>query len=131
MATSQHEGGLREPLRSLLGMMHEIEVAAPQEDERRDVLVSFAAEHPSFAELDVDRIVHFSEGLSRNNLVFVARAAVEAAYRESLRTSRYNRVSIGDVLVQLAPFIDRESPLYQQVEDEAVAQLIRDLEKNM
>jgi hypothetical protein len=131
MATSQHEGGLREPLRSLLGTMHEIEVGAPWEDERRDVLITFAGEHPSFAELDVDRIARLSEGLSRNDLVSVAHAAVESAYRESLRTSRYNRVSMGDVLVQLAPFIDHESPLYQQVEDEAVAQLIWDLEKDM
>jgi hypothetical protein len=131
MATSQHGGILREPLRSLLGAMHEIEVAAPQTDERRDVLVSFAGEHPSFAELDVDRIAYLSEGLSRNDLVFVSHAAVESAYRESLRTGRYNRVSMGDVLVQIASFIDHESPLYQQVEDGAVAQLIHDLEEDM
>jgi hypothetical protein len=131
MATSQYGGILREPLRSLLGAMHEIEVAAPQTDERRDVLVSFAGEHPSFAELDVDRIAHLSEGLSRNDLVFASHAAVESAYRESLRTGRYNRVSMGDVLVQLASFIDHESPLYQQVEDGAVAQLIHDLEEDM
>jgi hypothetical protein len=131
MATSQHGGILREPLRSLLGPMHEIEVAAPQTEERRDVLVGFASEHPSFAELDVDQIAQLSEGLSRNDLVFASHAAVESAYRESLRTGKYNRVSIGDVLVQLASFIDHESPLYQQVEDGAVAQLIHDLEEDM
>jgi hypothetical protein len=131
MATSQHTGILREPLQSLLGPIHEIEVANPEQDERRDVLVSFAGEHPSFTELDVDRIAHFSAGLSRNELVFAAHAAVESAYRESLRTGRYNQVTLGDVLVQFAPFIDRASPLYQQVEDEAVAQFYRDLEEDM
>jgi hypothetical protein len=131
MATAQRRGALREPLRSLLGAVHEIEVAAPQEDERRDVLVSFAGEHPSFTELDVDQIAHLSEGLSRNELVFAAHAAVESAYRESLRAGEYSRVTIGDVLVHLASFVDHDSPLYQQLEDEAVAQLARDLENDM
>jgi hypothetical protein len=130
MATSQSKDALQEPLRSLLGSIHEIEVGAPQEDERREVLLTFAGDHPSFAELDVDQIAHLSDGLSRNDLVFAAHAAVESAYRESLRSSRYHRVTMGDVLMQLAPFIDHESPLYQQLEDEAVAQLVRDLEGN-
>jgi hypothetical protein len=131
MATTQDKNALREPLRSLLGVIHEIEVAAPREDERRAVLVSFAGEHPSFAELDIDRIAQLSEGLSRNELVYAAHAAVEAAYRGSLRTGRYNRVTLGDVMMQLAPFLDQESPLYQQVEDEAVIQLARELEEDM
>jgi AAA+ superfamily predicted ATPase len=131
MATAQHIDTLREPLKSLLGVIHEIEVAAPREDERRAVLIGFAGEHPSFAELDISRIAQLSEGLSRNELVRAAHAAVEAAYRGSLRTGRYNRVTLGDVMVQLAPFLDHESSLYQQVEDEAVVQLARDLEEDM
>jgi hypothetical protein len=131
MATSQRPGVLREPLRGLLEPMHEIEIAAPEKDERRDVLISFASEHPSFTELDVDRVASLSEGLSRNELVHAAHAAVESAYRESLRTGRYNQVTIGDVLIQFAPFIDHDSLLYQQVEDEAAAQFCRDLEEDM
>jgi hypothetical protein len=131
MATSQHGDILREPLRGLLGSLHEIEVGAPFEDERRDVLIDFAAEHPSFAELDIQRIARFSEGLSRSELVSAAHAAVESAYRESLRTGRYNQVTLGDVLMRLAPLIDHDSPLYQQMEDEAVIQLAQDMEKEM
>jgi hypothetical protein len=131
MATAHHDCTLRDPLRSLLGTIYEIEVPLPQEDERRDVLVTFAGEHPSFAELDIDQIAHLSEGLSRNSLVYAAHTAVEEAYRESLRTGRYNRVTMGDVLMRVAPLIDRESSLYQQIEDEVVAQLARDLAEDM
>jgi hypothetical protein len=131
MATAQGKATLREPLRSLLGVIHEIEVASPREDERRAVLISFASEHPSFTELDIDRIAQLSEGLSRSELVSAAHAAVEEAYRVSLRTGRYNRVTLGDAMVQLAPFLDHESPQYQQVENEAVIQLAHDLEEDM
>jgi hypothetical protein len=127
MATAQQRDCLREPLRGLLGPTHDIEVGAPVAAERRDVLVTFAGEHPSFAELDIDRIARLSEGLSRNDLVFAAHSAVEAAYRDSLRTGRYTRVTIGDVMVQLSSYLDHDSPLYQQVEDEAAAQFICDL----
>ncbi|MDR0347563.1 MAG: hypothetical protein LBH56_04230 [Coriobacteriales bacterium] len=131
MATSQQGSAIRTPLRNLLGAVHEIEVAAPCEEERLDVLINFASKHPSFAELDIDRIAYLSEGLSRSDLMSAAHTAVESAYRESLRTGRYNRVTMGDVLIQLAPFINRDSPFYQQVEDEAVAQLAHELEKDM
>jgi AAA+ superfamily predicted ATPase len=131
MATSQTATRLKEPLGSILGPVQEIEIALPCRDERHDVLVSFAAEHPSFAELDVDEVARLSEGLTRHDLVAAVHAAVEAAYRESLRTGKYNKVHLGDVLVQLASFIDHDSSLYQQVEDRAVAQFYRDLEEDM
>jgi hypothetical protein len=131
MATAQRADTLAEPLRSLLGPIHEIEIANPCESERRALLYRFAGEHPSFAELDVNRLAYLSEGLSRKELTSAVHAAAEAAHRESLRTGTYSRVDIGDVLVQFAPLIDHESPLYQQVEDEAVAQLYREIEKDM
>jgi hypothetical protein len=131
MATAKQPNALTEPLRSLLGPIHEVEIANPLEDERRALLYRFAGEHPSFAELDIHRIAHLSDGLSRRELASAAHAAAEAAHRESLRTGTYSRVTIGDVLAQFAPLIDHESPLYQQVEDEAVAQLYREIEKDM
>jgi hypothetical protein len=129
MATAEHADTLRLPLRNLLGVLHQIEIAVPEIDERRDVLISFAEEHPSFSELNVNQVARFSEGLSRHEIVSAAHAAVESAYRESLRTSQYNRVTLNDVLMQLAPFVDHESPLYQQIEDEAAAQLSFDLDQ--
>lgn len=128
IATSEHAGVLPESLGTILGPLQAIEIASPREDERRDVLVSFAAEHPSFAELDINEIARFSEGLSRHELVAAVHAAVELAYRESLKTGKYHKVSIGEVLIQIALFIDRETPLYQQVEDEAVAEFCRELD---
>jgi hypothetical protein len=131
IATAQNVDNLHEPLASVLGPVQRIEIAKPLQDERRDVLVSFAAEHPSFAELDVNEIARFSEGLSRHELVAAVRAAVEVAYRESLRTSKYQKVTIGEVLLQLSSFIDHETDLYQQMEDEAVAHFYRDLNEDL
>jgi SpoVK/Ycf46/Vps4 family AAA+-type ATPase len=131
MATAEHADSLHEPLSRVLGPMQKIEIAAPKRDERRDVLVSFATEHPSFAELDVDEIARFSDGLSRHELVAAVHASVEVAYRESLRTGKYHKVTLGEVLVQLSSFLDHGSPLYQQVEDEVVAEFYRELDEDL
>ncbi|MDR0350888.1 MAG: hypothetical protein LBH64_04980 [Coriobacteriales bacterium] len=131
MATARDKDRLREPLRSLLGAVHEIEVPAPDCRERHNVLVVFGSEHPSFMELDIKRVAELSEGLSRNELIFVAHAAVESAYRASLRTGIYTEVTMADIMVQLASYLDHDSPLYQEVEDEAVSQFAAELEQDM
>jgi len=131
MATAQSTKPLKEPLRGLLEPINTIEVLPPTQEERNDILSAFAVEHPSFAELDVKKVVYFSEGMSRNELVMAALAAVEQAYRESLRSGAYNRVTLGDVLVRLASIIDHNSPLYRQIEDEAVSQFSFDLQDDM
>ncbi|HBT95268.1 MAG TPA: hypothetical protein DEB24_03850 [Coriobacteriia bacterium] len=131
MATSQHTGTLKNPLLELLGPLHELEIADPQEAERLDVLAGFAEEHPSFMDMDLGRLANLSSGLSRRQLVEVSFAAVESSYRESLRTGRYNKVEIADVLFNMAQYLNHDTPLYKQVEDEAVAQLYKDIEEEM
>jgi len=131
MATAHDLIVLKEPLLSLLGPLNQIEVGLPCEEERREVISTFASEHPSYVELDAEQIVRYSAGMSRSKLVMASHAAVEQAYRESLRSGTYNRVSLENVLVQLATHLDRGSLLYQQLEDEVIAQFSQDIEENM
>ena len=131
MATAKHADGLKEPLRSLFAPIHEIEVKQPCVKERLDVLSGFAAEHPSFAELDLMHIAHLSDGLSRSELVHAGHAAVESAYRSGLRQGSYSRVTFADVAMNMASYIDHASPFYRQMEDEAVAQMYLELEQGI
>jgi hypothetical protein len=131
LATAQHADSLKEPLRSLFAPIHEIDVKHPEVKERLDVLTGFAAEHPSFAELDLLHIANLSDGLSRSSLVRAAHAAVESAYRSGLRLGSYSRVTFADLAMHLASYLDRSSPLYRQLEDEAVAQMYQDIEEDM
>jgi hypothetical protein len=130
IATAERPGALREPLLSLIGSHQEIEIGSPTRYERGDILNWFASEHPSFTELDFDELSRLSEGVSRHDLVMASRAAVESAYRESLKSGWFHKVSFSEVLAQLVPLVDHDAPIYQQLEDAAVAQFTRDLEKN-
>ena len=130
IATAERSEALREPLLSLIGVHQEIGIDRPSFDERKEILVWFAEEHPSFTDLDFDRLSNLSASISRHDLVMAARAAVESAYRESLKSGWFHSVSLGEVLAQLAPVVDHDSPVYQELEDAAVAQFQLELEKN-
>ncbi|MDR2196998.1 MAG: hypothetical protein LBO07_03445 [Coriobacteriales bacterium] len=122
---------LVEPLRSLVGVVQRIAIDRPTTSERCEVWQRFAADHPSFTHLDIAELAGFSEGLSRHEIVMSGHNAVEQAYRSSLASGEILNVSLGEVLVQLASFVDRESETYRRLEDEAVAQLYRDLEQGL
>ncbi|MDR1712786.1 MAG: hypothetical protein LBR39_01320 [Coriobacteriales bacterium] len=128
ITTAEKPNTLKQPLLGIIGSQQEINIELPSEIERRDVWVAFAADHPSFFELDVDLLARLSEGLSRHDLVSAGIAAVESAYRESLRRRQYQKVSLGEVLMQLANHLDHSSEAYQRLEDVAVAQLLNDLD---
>ena len=128
IATARDTVMVNEVLYSLLGPLRRIDIFPPDSDERLEVLHTFASEHPSFAELDIKQVVRYSEGISRNTLVQAAHSVVEQAYQKSLRTRTYNRVTLGDVLIKLASLVDHESPIYRNIEDEAVAEFLYNLE---
>ncbi|MDR3053168.1 MAG: hypothetical protein LBU48_04850 [Coriobacteriales bacterium] len=128
IVTAQKPNVVREPLAGLISPLVEIEVAPPKLDERKDIWLRFSKDHPSFKSLDFERLSRLSEGISRRDLVVAGRASVETAYRDSLRTGRHREVSFGEVLAQLASFIDHGSAIYRELEDVAVAEFASNLD---
>jgi hypothetical protein len=120
---------LQEPLRSAIGVVQKIAVDAPNDPERLDVWKRFSSDHPSFAELDLGELAQLSQGVSRHSIIMAGHAAVDKAYRESLKSGEITNVSLGEVLSELAGLLDHDSEVYRRLEDAAVAQLYRDLEQ--
>ncbi|MDR3315033.1 MAG: hypothetical protein LBS98_00900 [Coriobacteriales bacterium] len=129
IATAQKADTIKEPLTSILGALQRIGIELPDEAERRDVWMTFAAEHTSCAELDVDVLAKLSEGMTRREIVVVGITAVETAYRVSLKKRHYQKVSLGTMLSQLALHLEKDSAVYRQLEDTAVAQLLEEIEQ--
>ncbi|MDR2109107.1 MAG: hypothetical protein LBP28_06590, partial [Coriobacteriales bacterium] len=113
---------LGERLLDLLGPLRELEVACPCPIERYEVLSAFSEEHLSLKDLDLRRTAELMEGLSRYDIVAVCQAAVEEAYRQSLRQSRHQMVTWPVVLRELLHYLDPQSETYQKVEDMIVEQ---------
>jgi hypothetical protein len=67
------------------------------------------------------------EGLSRYDIASVGQAAVEDAYRESLRKSQHQMVSWPVFLRELLRNLDPQTEAYQKVEDMLVEQFQQEL----
>ena len=80
---------------------------------------SFAIEHTSFSEIDIDRLSTLSEGISRHNMVMAGKSAVKDAYQESLTSNDYRFVSISDVLFEMVPFASDGDKISSVIEDAA------------
>lgn len=131
LSSAEHPLVLSEQLESLLGEPVEIAVEAPNLDERKAVLTTFALDHPSFHDLDRESLACLSEGMSRFEIFVSCRRAVEEAYSESLKNQRHQMVGLADILTQFAQFLAQGSLTYSLVEDYLVALFAADLENDL
>ena len=117
--TAQKSIELKGPFGELFGKCSRILVDNPTVEERKAVWNSFAIEHTSFSEIDIDRLSTLSEGISRHNMVMAGKSAVKDAYQESLTSNDYRFVSISDVLFEMVPFASDGDKISSVIEDAA------------
>ncbi|MDR0888333.1 MAG: hypothetical protein LBM21_00360, partial [Coriobacteriales bacterium] len=127
MATVKDDGEIDPELARIIGPMDVIDVPLPNVDERRDVLIQFAEEHPSFRNLNYRKLAYLSDGMSRHDLVKASQKAVDAAYRESLSTRFHHPVTVNDVLTQFVPYVDHKSATYKKIEDSLIAEFDQEI----
>lgn len=82
-----------------------IDVGYPNLEERKTIWEEFAAEHASFATVNLDALSEISAGVSRHDLVSAGRNAVRSAFQRSIGNNDYEFVEINDVLYELVPFV--------------------------
>ncbi len=111
----------------LFARSQRIEVGYPNLEERKQIWESFAADHVSFATIDLDSLAEISAGVSRHDLVAAGRNAVRDAYRKSISNSDYEFVDINDVLYELVPFVS-DAKLGSAIEDAAAMAFSNELE---
>ena len=126
--TAQKDTKLSGPFEELFGRCERILVDNPNADERKAVWNSFAMEHTSFSEIDIDRLSTLSEGISRHNMVIAGKSAVKDAYQESLSNNDYRFVTINDVLFEMVPFAKDGEKLSSAIEDAAAEAFVSELD---
>ena len=109
--------------RDLLGMYTPVEIAFPNEFDRRELWRKAQAEHPSLRGLDIFQLVECSKGLTRYDIYEVAKEAVENAYRESLTRQRFCAVQASDMLMRLSAFHPLDSKEYLNMESVLMSEL--------
>lgn len=105
-----------------------IDIELPTPEERLDIWMEIAREHPSLRAVDRAALVRLSANMPRWDIYMACREALEEAYRQSLQLRRYVPVSQENLFDKLAAFQPLESEEYQHLEDACVRSLRRELD---
>lgn len=122
IATSYDREYIRPEVLEQLGNYLEIEIKAPDDNERKDVWEEQISAHPSCIELDAHHFAKLSEGLFRSEIRQCAEEAVRSAYRRSLATGKVETLTPIDIYEKLIHRVDRNSDSYKYMEDQLIKQ---------
>lgn len=125
LASASSDEALDEFLVDLLSPVKPFDISLPGESERLEIWNHLSRKYPSLDHVDRDMLVRLSFSLSRYDMFYAAREAVEHAYKESMKAGQYVPVKAEDLYEKLAAFQPLSSAEYRQLED-AVVESFRD-----
>ncbi|HJH75346.1 MAG: ribonucleotide reductase subunit alpha [Gordonibacter pamelaeae] len=112
----------------LLEPLSIVDIDYPTPEERVDIWMEIAREHPSLRGVNRVDLVRLSSGMPRYDIYMAAREAIEEAYKASLVARRYVPVTADNLFDKLAAYQPLDSDEYRALEDAVVRDFRRDLD---
>ena len=112
----------------LLEPLSLIDIECPTAEERVEIWMEIAREHPSIRGVRIADLVRYSVNMPRFDIYMAAREAIEEAYKESLFSRRYVPVTRDNLFDKLAAYQPLDSKEYHELEDQVVRDFRTDLE---
>ncbi|MBQ9069257.1 MAG: hypothetical protein IJ131_09390 [Eggerthellaceae bacterium] len=117
IATCSLDSDLDDFFEDLLGPLTSFTIELPNEEERSSLWNDVFSLYPSLRALGSDDLVRLSANLSRHEIYFAAREAVESAFRHSIERRIYVPVTRNDLYDRIASFQPMNSDEYRELED--------------
>ena len=105
-----------------------VDVDLPSERERAAIWTTLANDHPSLRAFSTQKLVRYSDNMSRYEIEVAVHDALEEAYKEGIAQRQYVPLSISNLIEKLAEHQDPDSVQYRQLEDAAAADFARGLD---
>lgn len=93
-----------------------VDIDYPTAEERADIWMDIARDHPSIRSVSRDELVRLSANLPRYDIYMAAREAIEEAYKQGLVERRYIPVSRENLFDKLAAYQPLDSAEYAELE---------------
>lgn len=97
-----------------------IDINNPTPEERVDIWMDIAREHPSIRGVNRADLVRLSANLPRFDIYMAAREAIEEAYKFGLVTRHYQPVTRDNLFDKLAAYQPLDSDEYHNLEEEVI-----------
>lgn len=105
-----------------------VDIDYPTASERTSLWNDLMNKHPSMKGAQIETLVACSKGLPRFDICMAAREAIEASYKESLSTRKYEPLTTAAVCEKLAAYQPLDSDEYKSLEEQVVSDFRRELE---
>lgn len=105
-----------------------IDIGLPNDQERADIWIEIARNHPSIRMVNRADLTRFSNGLSRYDIYMAARDAIEEAYKLGVVQRSYVPVTALNMFEKLAACQPLESEEYRALEERIIANFQHDLD---
>ena len=105
-----------------------VDIDYPTASERTSLWNDLMNKHPSMKGAQIETLVACSKGLPRFDICMAAREAIEASYKESLSTRKYEPLTTAAICEKLAAYQPLDSDEYKSLEEQVVSDFRRELE---
>ncbi len=112
----------------LLDPLSFVDIDYPTSEERAEIWMEIAHEHPSIRNVNQDELVRLSANMPRFDIYMAAREALEEAYKLGLTTRRYQPVTRENLFDKLAAYQPLESREYCELESAILQDFRSDLD---
>ncbi len=128
LASASSEGDIDPFFLDLLEPISFIDIDVPTAEERVEIWMEIARDHPSIRAIRVADLVRYSVNMPRFDIYMAAREAIEEAYKESLFARRYVPVTRDNLFDKLAAYQPLDSKEYHELEEQVVRDFRADLD---
>lgn len=127
LATSSDSGRIDDFFMEMMGSVSLVEIDYPTPEERVQIWLDIAKEHPSIRHINRADLVRLSANMPRYDIYMAAREAIEEAYKSGLMQRKYQPVTRDNIFDKLAAYQPLESSEYLELEDAVIRDFQADL----
>lgn len=127
LASASLEGEIDGFFLDMLEPLSFVDIELPTPEERVDIWMDIAHEHPSIRAVNRADLVRLSANMPRYDIYMAAREAVEESYKMGLMMRRYQPVTRKNLFDKLAAYQPLDSREYHELEEAVVSDFRADL----
>lgn len=128
LASCSADADIQGAFLDILELLTVVDIDYPTASERTSLWNDLMNKHPSMKGAQIETLVACSKGLPRFDICMAAREAIEASYKESLSTRKYEPLTTAAICEKLAAYQPLDSDEYKSLEEQVVSDFRRELE---
>ena len=128
LASCSNDADIQGAFLDILEPLTVVDIDYPTASERTSLWNDLMNKHPSMKGAQIETLVACSKGLPRFDICMAAREAIEASYKESLSTRKYEPLTTAAICEKLAAYQPLDSDEYKSLEEQVVSDFRRELE---